>query len=295
MSTNYKLRVLAGLSTDGIKMEKDSLLEYGINSDQVDRELTASYAAKIVDAIKARFAVPVNVSTKNNFTVITVNNGHMNMADGGNSAVLTPKGLSDVIEPWWNEFRKKGWTFSQPVSGSFSIGVPAIKESVGSDKKNGTTDAPSIPEKLFTKKARVIVNGLLKRCDINDALKMIKKLLKSDEVENAEELQKAQDVLTAMKLHEDLNAIRKAAGLPLLEKKDDFEDDVEDAEADSDSESDEEEKDDIPSIVKKMAAKLLKNGMPEEDALADLLQKVYQAGYDDGQKEAAADSKTSDE
>ena len=148
---------------------------------------------------------------------------------------------------------------------------------------------PEINPAIFAKKSKGIVNGLLKCCDLADAIKAVKKQLKMDGVENVEELQKAHDALKAMKLHEDMNVMRKAAGLPLLEKKDEEEtDEPADDKEESEDAGEEEEEEDVPSIVKKMAAKLLKSGMPDEDKLADLLLKVYHAGHEDGEKEAAS-------
>lgn len=37
------------------------------------------------------------------------------------------KNVSDVIDKDFREFRNKGWTFTQPVKGSFSVGVPESK------------------------------------------------------------------------------------------------------------------------------------------------------------------------
>lgn len=41
------------------------------------------------------------------------------------------KNVSSVIDKDFTEFRKKGWTFTQPQGGSFSIGVPEEKMNEG--------------------------------------------------------------------------------------------------------------------------------------------------------------------
>lgn len=150
---------------------------------------------------------------------------------------------------------------------------------------------------IFTKKSKGIVSGLLKCCELNAAIKKVKTQLKADDVENKEQLEKALEALKAMKLHEDLNTARRQAGLPLLEKKAEEDEEEEDDagaddagadDAEKGAKGEEEEEDDVPTIVKKMAAKLLKSGMPDEEKLADLLLKVYTAGHTDGMKEAEA-------
>lgn len=156
--------------------------------------------------------------------------------------------------------------------------------------------AVEIDPALFAKKSKGMVKGLLKCCDLQAAIKAVKKQLKGEDVENAEELQKALDALTAMKLHEEMNYARKVAGLPLIaEKKDESDDEADDEandeadDSDKSGEAEEEEEEDIPSIVKKMAAKLLKGGMPDEDKLADVLMKVYDAGVTDGKAQAESE------
>lgn len=52
--------------------------------------------------------------------------GGLNTDD--NPYILNPKNLSKVIDPFFRSFREEGWTFTQPVSGKFTIGVPEASE-----------------------------------------------------------------------------------------------------------------------------------------------------------------------
>lgn len=101
------------------------LPESGIGADDVDTTATSQYAQKISNAIKSAFHVPVNSRNDRGFIVLTINNGSLAPEEQGNNpSVITAKNLSKVLDPFVQEFRKKGWTFTQPVRGSFSIGVP---------------------------------------------------------------------------------------------------------------------------------------------------------------------------
>jgi hypothetical protein len=144
---------------------------------------------------------------------------------------------------------------------------------------------------LYTKKASKIVKTLLKTLDVAAAIKAVKAAMKSCDEECTEELQKAMDSLKDKMKNEEINRARNAAGLPLLEKKKDDEDGEEDEDEGKEEKGEKEEEDDLPSIVQKMAAKLLKSGIPDEDKLAALLLKVYAAGHTDGVKESTADEK----
>ena len=118
-----------------------SLNESGIGADDVDSAATTQYAQKISNAIKSTFHVSVNSQNDRGFVVLTVNNGSLAPEEqGDNPSVITAKNLSKVLDPFMQEFRKKGWTFTQPVRGSFSIGVPKQvseqKVTEGSDDKS---------------------------------------------------------------------------------------------------------------------------------------------------------------
>jgi hypothetical protein len=84
---------------------------------------------------------------------------------------------------------------------------------------------------------------------------------------------KAKVKKTSVKLNEDMDLFRKLAGLPELVKEDDEESET------PDEEKVEGEEEELPSIVTKIAAKVEgKTG----DELADLINKVYEAGFEDG-------------
>jgi len=114
---------------------KAKLVENGISADQVDQARTKEFADKIAAKIKEQFNVKVEITNDNGFTSLKVNNGYLAPEDtGSNPHVISVKNLSSAIEPFYSDFRKKGWTFTQPAGGKFSIGVPKetgeVKESL---------------------------------------------------------------------------------------------------------------------------------------------------------------------
>ena len=54
---------------------------------------------------------------------ITILNGRLPSGSEGAS----PRNISDAIDKDFRDFRAKGWVFTQPMGGSFRIGVPAEK------------------------------------------------------------------------------------------------------------------------------------------------------------------------
>lgn len=141
-----------------------------------------------------------------------------------------------------------------------------------------------VPDGTFTKKAGAIVKTLLKLHD-GDVGKSIKALSfymnrAGKDCENKDQLDAAKEQLKAKNLKESFDLLRKLSGMtPIVEKKEKAEGDDTEAPAD-----DEEAEDDIPAIIKKIAKKA--EGKSGED-LEALLQKVYDAGFKDGQAEAA--------
>lgn len=142
-----------------------------------------------------------------------------------------------------------------------------------------------IDNAVFDKSPKALVKELLKMCSLEDAIKKLKAFMKTADESAAEKLQKAMDMLKSQLQMEQMQLTRRAAGLPLLEKVKPEEDEDDEPEAEKDEKP--EDEDDLPSIVKKMAANLLKNGVPSEDKLAELLLKVYAAGKSDAEKEEA--------
>ena len=143
-----------------------------------------------------------------------------------------------------------------------------------------------VPEGTFTKKASAIVKTLLKLHD-GDVGKSIKALTfymnrAGKDCENKEQLDAAKEQLKARNLKESFDLLRKLSGMePIVEKKEKAEGDDAEAPVEGD---DEEAEEDIPAIIKKIAKKA--EGKTGED-LEALLQKVYDAGFKDGQAEAA--------
>ena len=171
-------------------------------------------------------------------------------------------------------------------------GLSTDKAVMEKKKWSGDVVAKTHPaEGTFTKKAGAIVRELLKVHN-GDVGKSIQALVfycnrAGKNCENRAELDKAKEILQAKMKKEELNTARRLAGLPIIESKDEMpEDDAAEGEVEGEAESEEEDEDDLPKIVEKMVAQLLKKGMPEKDALTDLIMKVYDAGFKDGQKEA---------
>lgn len=89
-----------------------------------DAKLTGQ-AAEAMSAMLAK-AMNVNADVKQNedgSATITINNGRLE-ADSGTAS---PKHLSDLIDKSFRAYREKGWTFTQPQSGKFTIGIPVAK------------------------------------------------------------------------------------------------------------------------------------------------------------------------
>lgn len=93
--------------------------------EEFDPAKTSAEARALAKALKDQFSVPVDLkNNKDGSITITVNNGHLAPeSEGSNPHVFTPKNLSKVIEEPYRAYRQKGWAFSQPVKGTFTIGV----------------------------------------------------------------------------------------------------------------------------------------------------------------------------
>lgn len=166
-------------------------------------------------------------------------------------------------------------------------------------------DAAFIVSSLRTKFAEYSNVNVKIRESIKDYLQS------NSEAPNAEALKEALGLVSTKAAFEERNSIRKMAGLPpLVEKEEDEEETEESEESDEDAgeeeeseeseestndeseeseESEEGEADtnDIGALVQQIAAKLLKDGAPEESELAEFLQKVYDAGRADAAKQAS--------
>ena len=80
-----------------------------------------SKAAEAMSAMLAK-EMNVNVDVKQNedgSATLTVNNGHLSTDSG----TASPKHLSALIDKSFRAYREKGWTFTQPQSGRFTIGI----------------------------------------------------------------------------------------------------------------------------------------------------------------------------
>jgi hypothetical protein len=143
-----------------------------------------------------------------------------------------------------------------------------------------------VPEGTFTKKAAKIVSTLIKLHDgdVGKAMKALTFYINraGKNCDNCEELDKAKEMMKAKEMKESINVIRRMAGLPILEKKDDDMEPADDA-SEGEEGQEEEEEEELPKIVQKIAKQA--EGKDVE-ALEDLIMKVYQAGHKDGMKEA---------
>lgn len=172
--------------------------------------------------------------------------------------------------------------------------------SIAEGKKwSGDVDAKvEIPEGLFTKKAAKIVSTLVKLHggDLGKAMKALSFYINraGKGVENADELEKAKELLKDKEAKAKMNEVRSLAGLPLL--REDAADGDGDGDADdssSESKKDgEDEEETIPSIVKKIAKKAEGKSA---DELEDLIMKVYDAGMKDGRKAAEEEQEGGEE
>jgi hypothetical protein len=149
------------------------------------------------------------------------------------------------------------------------------------------------PEGLFAdgSKAKIVKWLKANHPDLKSAMSAlsfyINRAGKNLDVDRKEELNAAkEDLRDAFTVKEEQFAtLRKWAGLPALPivEMDDAEAEEAPKEEPKDSKDDEEAEEEIPSIVTKIAAKA--EGM-KGDELVDLIGKVYDAGFKDGQKEA---------
>lgn len=81
-------------------------------------------ANRIAKLVKDSFHVQVDVTSNDDgsFT-LKCNDGYFADSKETNPHAFTSKNLSKVLDKDFAEFRKKGWVFTQPVSGEFRIKV----------------------------------------------------------------------------------------------------------------------------------------------------------------------------
>ncbi len=153
------------------------------------------------------------------------------------------------------------------------------------------------PEGLFTKKAEEIVAWLKKsHKEYKSAMAALNFYINraGKNLPNKTELMKAKKLLAgAYGIKEDLDLIRKLAGIPspVIEASDDdvMDDEVEDAE-EGEEESKEGGEDDKAAEREELISSIADKAKEMElDELKDLLHKLYQAGYDDGEEAHGAE------
>jgi len=115
--------------------------EYGVEeavpSGTIDSPATANYALKMVKALNDRFGGDYFETKYNKDGSVTIVKTGMWADEAARRlgrdpnrdpdlklpGALTGKNFNDAIDPWYREFRGKGWRFDQPVNGSFTIAV----------------------------------------------------------------------------------------------------------------------------------------------------------------------------
>jgi hypothetical protein len=169
-------------------------------------------------------------------------------------------------------------------------------------KWSGEVEPKTHPaEGTFTKKAAAVVKELMKvhNGDAGKAMKALNFFMNraGEKLENKAELEKAKEMLHAKVKMEDINAVRRRAGLPIIVEKKDEDEELEmnddGGEEKDDAKAEEEEEEELPAIIKKIAKAMAKKfgfGSPEQDGkdvddAEEMLMKVYQAGLKDGAKE----------
>jgi len=134
-------KMLDYLDADSVMKEgSDNVSEdfYSGIDTKFDARSTADYAQQISQAIQKVTGAPVSVTPergdprdegKYNLVVNpSTDNREVGyiVKDGNDGA--TVENISKAIDPFFRMFREKGWVFTQPFRGAFTIGVPAPDE-----------------------------------------------------------------------------------------------------------------------------------------------------------------------
>ena len=133
-------KMLDYLDADSVMKEgSDNFNEAYPSTDiQFDARSTADYAEQISQAIQKVTGAPVSITPergdprdegKYNLVVNpSTDNREVGyiVKDGNDGATL--ENISKAIDPFYRMFREKGWVFTQPFRGAFTIGVPAPDE-----------------------------------------------------------------------------------------------------------------------------------------------------------------------
>lgn len=90
-----------------------------------DRAQTEQQVNILANKIKGQFHVSVDTKFNRDGSITVICNGD-NLADGNdqNPGVFNVKNFNAIIDADFRGFRAKGWAFTQPVGGTFTIGVP---------------------------------------------------------------------------------------------------------------------------------------------------------------------------
>jgi hypothetical protein len=131
-------KMLDYLDADSVMKEGSDNVSEDYTDIKFDARSTADYAQQISQAIQKVTGAPVSVTPergdprdegKYNLVVNpSTDNREVGyiVKDGNDGA--TVENISKAIDPFYRMFREKGWVFTQPFRGAFTIGVPAPDE-----------------------------------------------------------------------------------------------------------------------------------------------------------------------
>ena len=131
-------KMLDYLDADSVMKEGSGNFSEDYTDIKFDARSTADYAEQISQAIQKVTGAPVSITPergdprdegKYNLVVNpSTDNREVGyiVKDGNDGATL--ENISKAIDPFYRMFREKGWVFTQPFRGAFTIGVPAPDE-----------------------------------------------------------------------------------------------------------------------------------------------------------------------
>lgn len=108
-----------------------------------NRQKSEAAAKPVIAAIKAKFNVDVDTRWTDEGLVVSYK--VVTGSDGDNPYVMSPQNLSKVIDPFFKQYRDKGWTFTQPSGGKFMIAVNENLDEAGRVFQTGHRYPPRHP------------------------------------------------------------------------------------------------------------------------------------------------------
>lgn len=119
--------------------------ESGVNPENIDSGLTQQWAQKIIDSLVKQFGPGLFESSRNKdgYITIKVKYGFADPSNDNNSGAITGKNFNKAANVFYDDFRKKGWTFTQPVDGAFMIGVPKSDKVHEASEESSEEEVPA--------------------------------------------------------------------------------------------------------------------------------------------------------